>query len=160
GSTGPRPPTPDEIRAQFDLDALAEKVNDLSRLYLITDHKDPRKVASAYVEAIVKTRGEQKIEFETFVRNQLKKDPRWSVIMQNRPEGLDGAQYVQRYAPQVMSFLGGGDEAQQIAFAQAALGSSAAAVQERLQRTRAFRSSSAFVNRFEDQIRGVSELLR
>lgn len=160
GGGGRRGPTPDEIRAMFDIDALADRVNQLSRMFLIQDHKDPRKVAQAYVEAIVATQAQQEIDFDTFVKKELKKDPRWNVIFAAKPDGLDEQMWIQRYVQQVSSMLGGGDESTQIAFEMAALGADPGGVQERLGRTRAVRSSSNWVNRFEDSVRSISEILR
>ena len=158
--SGRRGPTPDEIRAMFDIDALADRVNQLSRMFLIQDHKDPRKVAQAYVEAIVATQAQQEIDFDTFVEKELKKDPRWNVIFAAKPDGMDEQMWIQRYVQQVSSMLGGGDESTQIAFEMAALGADPGGVQERLGRTRAVRSSSNWVNRFEDSVRSISEILR
>lgn len=159
GGRGGGGPTAADIRGQFDIEELANRVQDLSRTFLITEHANPRQVARAYVEAVVKNPS-QRLDFDTYVRSQLQKDPRWNIIMQNKPTGMDEAQYVQQYAQRVMQVLGGGEEASQIAFEQAALGSSQEAVGERLSRSRAVRSSSEFVNTFEDTLRQVGEILR
>ena len=148
-----------DIRSSFDLTQLSSRANELSRAFLIQELDNPRSIAKAYVDAVVSDPN-QKLDYDTFVTEQLKKDPRWNIIMGNRPEGMDPQAYAQHYAQQIFQVLGGGPEANQIAFEQAALGSSNAGVAGRLERTRANRSSSNYVNNMESRLQSVSELLR
>lgn len=158
GRRGGGGPTAADIRKSFDIEQLANTANSLSRTYLIQDLDDPQRLARSYVDAVIAD-PDQKLDYKTFVERQLKKDPRWNIIFKNLPNGMDEAMYIQRYVQQAAAVLGGGDEATQRAFEGAALGAGAEAFSQRLAKSRAVRSSSKYVNRMEDRLRGVADIL-
>lgn len=146
----------------FDLDALTRQAQQLGRGYLIEDIEDARSIASAYVDSIVKSGGEQKIDFDTFVINQLKKNDRWTQLYRNKPDGVDELQYVSQYAAIAQQMLGGnrGKGIGDVVSQGAALGSSPADFQSRLMREETVQHSSAFINSLEGRMRGVRNILR
>lgn len=162
GGGGSRKPTPDEIRALFDIDALTRKIQQMGRGYLIEEVEDARSVAEAYVEAIVKTGGEQEIEFDTYVINRLKKSDRWTQLYRNKPDGVDELQYISQYAAVAQQMLGGnrGKGIGKVVGQGAALAGSPDAFMNRVAREDTVRNSSNFINSLEKRMSGVSQVLR
>jgi hypothetical protein len=161
GGGGPRPPTAAEIRAQFDIDQLANRYNDMSRAFLIEDAADSRAKAKAYVEQVVKN-PDQKLDYDTWVQSQLKQSKRWGTIFALKPEGVDERNYLQTYIQQAQALLGGTqgpDSADQVAFEGAGLGASSDAFGQRLARTDAVTRSAPYINELEGRVRSVGRLL-
>ncbi len=164
GSRGPRKPTAQEIRNQFDMDQLTDATNNIWQGWLVEDAPEARKLAKAYVDEIVRTRGEQEIDFATFIQNRIKKTSRYGLIYQNKPDGISEQQYLQPYVQSAQQIMGGGQGARSsvadIATAGAALGASGEGFRNRLTRTDAVQNSQGFITGLEDRVRGVSDLLR
>ncbi len=164
GSRGPRAPSAQDIRNMFDEDELTEAVNDLWQGWLVEEAPDGRKLAKAYINEIVRTKGQEEIDFQTFVTNKIKKTSRYNLIYQNKPGGVSEQQFLQPYVQSAQRIMGGG-QGQETAVADvaaggAALGASGEAFGQRLNRTSAVQNSQGFIRGLEDRVRGVSNLLR
>lgn len=159
GGGGARRLTPQEIRNQFDIDALAESVSEQWRGMLLDKAKDPRGIATAYVDAIVASGGEKKIDFNQFVLGRVRKDPRYATIYANKPEGLSEAQFLQPYvntASQIMRPQNVGETAR----AGAQLGSSPGAFRERLGRSEETTGSAPFISTMEARMTDLGKVFR
>ena len=164
GSGRARGPTAQEIRNMFDVDQLTDAANTIWQGWLVEDAPEARKLAKAYVDEVVRTKGENEIDFQTFITNKIKKTNRYGLIYQNKPDGLSEQQYLQPYVQSARQIMGGG-QGQETAVADvatggAALGASGDAFGQRLNRTAGVQNSSGFISGMEDRVRGVSNLLR
>ena len=164
GSRGARGPTAAEIRDSFDEDELTDATNNIWQGWLVEDAPEARKLAKAYINEIVRTKGQQEIDFNTFITNKIKKTSRYGLIYQNKPDGVSEQQYLQPYVQSAQAIMGGGQGNQQamsdVAVGGAALGASGEAFRNRLGRTSAVQNSQGFIRGLEDRVRGVSNLLR
>lgn len=164
GRSGSRGPTAGEIRAMFDEDQLTDAVNSLWQGWLVEDAPDARSIAKSYINEIVRTRGEQEIDFGTYVTNKIKKTPRHGLIYKNKPDGVSEQQFLQPYVQSATAIMGGGagvkEAVADVAVGGAALGASGEAFRNRLRRTDANKNSQGFIRGLEDRVRGVSDLLR
>ncbi len=150
--------TPEQIRQNFDLDQLTEAVSTAYRGTLLDEPRDPRGIARAYVESIVKN-PEQKLDFDTFVDAQIKKQPRYNLLYGNKPRGLSDAQFMQPYVQSAMQHLRPGNVADK-ARAGAQLGSSPDAFRENLNRSREAQVSTPFINKLEQRTTQLGGLFR
>lgn len=155
---GTRRLTPEEIRQQFDLDQLASAVTDMYRGLLLDEPKNARAIASAYVESIV-ANPDQKLDFQTFVRNRLKKEPRYATMYRNKPRGMTEEQYMGPYLGQAMQMLRPRDVSAIVA-AGVQLGGSPQQFRERLRRDNAVTSSAPFITEFENRLNDVKGIFR
>lgn len=164
GSSGSRGsgrsgPTAEDIRNQFDIKELTNMVNQMNRDLVFEDHPDAGKLARQYVDAVVATRGEKKIDFATFVEEQISATSRFKSIYRNKPEHLSATQYMAPYmgaARQIAS----PHEADDIAIAGAQFGASATAFGERLKRTDAVTGSAPFIQELEGRLRNLNSLFK
>lgn len=159
GRGGPRKPTPTEIRNRFDLDQLAEGVQDMWRGMLLTEHDDPRGLASEYVEAVVATAGEKTIDFASFVRQRARQTPRHASIYRNKPKSLSEEAYIQPYFQSAQQVLRPRNAAA-AAIGGAQFGASGGVFADRLRRSNENRTSSNFIAGLEARMQDVSEVLR
>lgn len=159
GRSGPKKPTAEEIRKQFDIEELSNAVNGMNQTLVLEEHANPTQVAREYVEAIVATLGETKIDFETYVRSRIEKTGRYKSIYRNKPEALTAEQYMAPYIGASMQVVGG-DEAAEIAIGGAQFGSTAAQFGERLKRTDAVTGSSGFINGMESRMRDLNSIFK
>lgn len=162
GGGGSRLPTSSEIRQMYDMDQLTDQAQKLARAYLVEDHPDPRGIAKAYVDAVVSSKGQQKIDFTTFVKGRLERTPRWQQIQRGNKTGIDPLEYVSRYAQQALQTLGGnrGQGIGDVAAEGAALGGAPGTFQKRLEREDAVRNQSTFISGLEKRISGIANVLR
>ena len=162
--SGSRGPTAQDIRNMFDEDQLTEAANAIWQSRLVEDAPQARQMAKAYINEMVRGRGERKIDFETFILNKVEKDPRHELIYSNKPDGVSDLSHIQPYVQAAMQAMGGtggiGQQMSDVAVGGAALGASAGAFQQRLARTSANQNSQGFINGLEDRVSGVSNLLR
>jgi len=150
-----------DIRAQFDLDQLSNEVSKMTRAYLLTEPKDPRGIARAFVEAVVANPA-QKLDFNTFVQGRLQADPRWSTIYKLKPKSMDPLQYVSQYTQAATQMLGsnsGVDWSEQ-AFNAAGLGADPQAWNSRLQRSDRYTAQAPFVAKLQQRVSGLRHVLR
>jgi hypothetical protein len=163
-SSGSRKPTAGEIRAQFDEAELTDAVTGMGQAYLVEELDDAGVWAKAYIEEHVRTGGEKKIDFETFVKDRMKKTARWQMIYRNKPQGVDELEYMKPYTQAALSAMGGASgnvsHVSGVVAGGAALGSSEAAFMSRLKRTDQVRNSSGFISGLEDRLQNVSGILR
>ena len=152
---------PVDIRKQFDLSALAEDVSKMSRGYLLIESDDPRGVARAYVDAVV-ANPDQKLDFQQFVLDRLKADPRWNTLYKHKPATLDPLEYLQPYAQQAQQLLGAnrGEEWSDQMFHAVSLGADPQAWQNRIERSNSYTSQAPFVAKISERAAGLSHILR
>lgn len=155
--------SPDQIRAQFDQQQLADRAMAMGRTYLIKDIDNPSALAKSYVEAVV-ANPQQKLDYDQYVKERLKKDPRWATIFKFKPEGVDEALYLNNnFVQPALSTIGGGngfEDASDFAFRGAAMGATPDAMRGMLNMSRAVRHSSAYINKLDETVRGVAGVLR
>ena len=77
GGRGRGGPTAAEIRAKFDLDELADAVEDQWYSALLTHAPDARGLARAYVDQVV-ANPQQKLDFNTFVEKRIENTSRYN----------------------------------------------------------------------------------
>jgi hypothetical protein len=159
GRAGARAPTAAEIRAQFDIKQLTESVNQMNRSMVLENHKSPKAVARAYVEAIVKTGGKSKIDFETYVKEGIKKTGRYKSIFRSMPEDMEPEDYLGAYAGAARGVVRP-DEAADIAIGGAQFGATAEDFQQRLKRTEAVTGSAPFITGLESRMQGLKGLFK
>lgn len=159
GRAGSRKPTATEIRNQFDLDQLTNSVNDIWRVMLLEEHDNPRKLASDYVEAIVRTGAEKTIDFETFVRERARKTARHASIFRNKPESESEESLIQRYYQSAMNILRPNNAAE-VAIGGAQFGADAATFSARLGRSKEVTGSAPFITGLENRMSDLKGLFR
>ncbi len=161
---GSRGPTAQEIRNMVDVDQLTDAANTIWQGWLVEDAPEARKLAKAYVDEVVRTKGENEIDFQTFITNKIKKTNRYGLIYQNKPDGVSEQQYLQPYVQSARQIMGGGQGQEtavsDVAVGGAALGASGDAFGARLNRTAGVQNSAGYISGLEDRVRGVSNLLR
>lgn len=69
-------------------------MNDLWFNAVLDSAPNPRGLAKAYVETIVKD-PEQKVDFDTFVRKRVENSKRYKTIYRRKPEGMPHEQFLQ-----------------------------------------------------------------
>lgn len=161
GRRGRRRPTAAEIRSQFDVEQLTNTINQMSQALLLEEAPEARSMAKAYVSAIV-ANPDQKLDFETFVREKLLAKPRAKMIYQNKPEGLSEEQFLQPYVQAAQQRIGPGfgDQLSDIAIGGARMVSSPQTFQARLNRTRQVQSGAPFLSKLGQRLSSVREVLR
>ena len=160
---GARGPTTAEIRASFDVGQLAGRAGDLWRGYLVEEPKDARSIARAYVDAVARTGGKQKIDFDTFVVDRIKKTPRYAVMSKNKPKGMDYMNYIAPFVGSANEILGGNQGRggiSQVVMSAAGLGSDPQSFRERLKRSDTVTGSSGYINSLTEKTSGISRVLR
>jgi hypothetical protein len=159
GGGGARKLTAAEIRAQFDMDQLASSVTDLWRSNLLEEPRNARAIAKSYVDAVVATGGEQKIDFQTFVDKQMDTTPRSASLYRDKPPGMSKAQFMQPYVQAAAQHLRP-TNVNETARAGAQLGASPGAFRDRLARSNEVRSSSPFITAMEGRMTELSKVFR
>jgi len=159
GGGGSRLPTEAEIRQQFDLDALAEGVQNVWRGTLLTENSDPRGLARQYVDAVVATKGQQEIDFNTFVMTRARGQARYASIYKNKPTSMNEQQFLQPYF-QAASSIAGPLEGAELAIGGAQFGATGAQFEERLRRTDAMTGSAPFINSLEGRMQSLNSVLK
>ena len=159
GSTGSgsRGPTAQEIRDQFDLDKLTRRATDIWRTTLLTDEVDTRRMARAYIDAIVKSGGTKEIDFPEFITKKAEATDRFASIYRSKPSSMSTSEYLSPYFQAAASVAGPG-EAAEIAIQGAQFGADPKAFSARLNRTDAATSSSAFVNSLHSRLSDLNTL--
>ena len=162
--SGRRGPSAADIRESFDENELTAAVEEYWGAYLLEDAPNARAIARSYIDAVVATGAQQKLDFETFVVERIKQAPRYRQIYANKPEGRSELEYITPYTSMATQVLGGssGNRKQlgSIVAGGAALGSSPDAFAERLKRTDAVKNSSGFIRSLEDTTAAVRGVLR
>ena len=159
GGGGPTGLTDEEIRNQFDIDQLAEMASGIWRGMLLTDDVDSRGMAKAYVEAIVASKGEKKIDFTEYIRGKAMETSRYASIFSEKPDSESPEQYISRFygaASQVTSPGAAAD----VAIQGAQFGASAADFASRLQRTPEAQSSAPFISEMENRLSNLNSLFK
>lgn len=159
GRSGGGGPSEADIRAQFDLNQLAIRADDLYRAYLLTDADAPRSLAKAYVDQVVKN-PKQQLDFDTFIlTNYVQKSPRYASIYKNKPKSMSEIDFLSPYMNTAKQVLRP-DEAANVAIGGAQFGADAAAFEERLKRSNEFRTSSPFLQSLEGRMRSLQGVLK
>lgn len=148
----------DQIRAQFDIDQLANNARDIWRGTLLDEPRDARGMAKAYVEAIVRN-PDQKLDFETFITKQAEGTARYASLYRNKPAGMAPQQYLMPYLSQAQQ-MARPKEAVNIAAGGAQLGADPNAFRSRLGRTNAVTTSAPFISSMEQRMAGLKRVLK
>jgi len=160
GYRGPTGQTPEQIRNQFDVDALATSANDIWRSRLVAEAPNARALASSYVEAIVASGGEKQIDFQEYVLKAARKTPRWGLLYGDKPPGVDEMQYLAPYVAAAQRAIGGQGDVGQAVLEGAGLGATTQDFAGKLQFQDTVQESSGFINDLEARMSGISNLLR
>ena len=159
GARGARGPTAEDIRNQFDVKELSEQINILNRALVLEEHDNPLALAREYVDVVVSTLGEKKVDFETFVRERIEGTSRYKSIYRNKPDHVSAELFMAPYFRTAMGFARP-DEAAEIAIGGAQFGASAEDFQQRLRRTDTVTGSSAFINQLEGRLTNLNSVLK
>ncbi len=160
GGGGSRLPTAAEIRSQFDMDQLSTAVTDLWRGRLLEEPDNPRSVATAYVDQIVASRGQQELDFEAFVMNRAQETARHKSIYKDKEESVTYAQHLMPFFQAAMQAMGGSDATAPVAIRGAQFGASPAAFQQNLARQDEVTGSAPFIQGLETRMRELNGVLR
>jgi hypothetical protein len=159
GGGGAKGPTAEEIRDQYDLAQLANNVDDMSRGLVLAEHRDAKGLARKYVDAVVDTKAEKVIDFETFVRADIEKTSRYKSIYANKPESVKAENYIAPYLNAAMSMVRPHD-ADEIAIGGAQFGASADQFRQRLNRDDAVTGSSTFISGLEGRLEELNGVFK
>lgn len=155
-----RLPSEAEIRQQFDIDQLASMAQNTWRGILFDELDDPRTLARSYIDAIVASGGQQKLDFETFVETKATSTARYAAIYKNKPEGMTRAQFIQPYMNAAQQVIGANDQAVSSGLTGAMTGASADSFQAQLNRTDAVTGSTSFINGMEARLTDLRKVFR
>lgn len=159
GGGGRRRLTAKEIRQQFDLDELAMAATNIWRRKLLEEPSNARDMASAYIEAVVATRGEQKIDFQTFIENRARDTARWASVYRSKPENVSEEEYLLPYHQAALQVTRP-ENAAGVAIGGAQFGASAETFGSRLRRTKEATSSAPFINQLQGRLENLGQVLR
>lgn len=160
-SRGGGGPTAAEIRAQFDVNEMVQRIQDASRGLILAEYDGAAALANTYIDMIVKN-PEQQLDFNTFVRGKILGSARAKVLYKSKPESMSEEQYLQPYVQSAMQMIGPGygEQLGEIASGGAMLNADPNAFRARLQRTSQVQSSAPFLKNLGDQISGIKGVLR
>ena len=153
-------PTEQEIRQQFDVDQLAAQAQNTWRGILFDELEDPRTLARSYIDAVVKSGAQQKIDFQTFVETKATSTARYAAIYKSKPEGMTRAQFIQPYMQAAQQVIGANDQAVSSGLTGAMTGASADSFQAQLNRTDAVTGSTNFINGMEARLTDLRKVFR
>jgi hypothetical protein len=159
GGGGARGPTAQDIRNQFDIKELANMVNDMNRQLVFEEHPNAMALASQYVDAVVATKGEKKMDFATFVEEKIKATSRFKTIYRQKPEHLSAAEYMSPYL-QAASGVMRPDAAADTAIGGAQFGASPEAFKDRLMRSNEVRTSAPFIQGLENRMSELKQVFK
>lgn len=152
--------SPMDLRSQFDVSQLAARAQDLYRGLLIDDLKDPRELARRYVDTIVAQGGTKKLDYDTFVKDSIRKTGRYAAIYGLKPPGMTEEQFLQPYYQSAQQVMGASPDTANVAIGGAMFGASSSAFQSRLQRTDANTSSAPFINSLEARMSDLKKVFK
>jgi len=158
-SGGSRGPTAADIRNRFDLNQLSDEANNIWRSMLLTEPADGRAMARSYIEAVVGSKGEKKIDFTTFIKNKARDTARYASIYQGKDPSLSEEAFLTPFfntARQVVA----PNQAADIAVGGAQFGADPTSFAQRLKRTDAVTGSAPFINELEGRMRGLTDILK
>lgn len=160
GGGGGRARTPEEIRNQFDVDELTERATEIWRGILLTDDFDARGMAQAYVDAIVASKGEKRIDFDTFIRNKARETDRHASIYTHfKPGALSEEQYLQPFHAAAQQVLRP-ENAADVAIGGAQFGADSATFGARLRRSEEATGSAPFIGELESRLSDLNSLFK
>lgn len=160
GSSGP---TAEEIRNQFDEDAVTESVGQMWRAFLVEEAPNARSIAKGYINDVVKTGGQQEIDFEQYVLGHIRGTEQYKTLYKRKLDGQSEQQFLQPYIQSAMAVAGGGQDTAQLTrlvTEGAALAQNPDEFRSRLARTDAAKNSRGFIGDLEDRMRGINNILR
>ena len=146
------------VAQSFDVDQLAQKINETWQAYTLSDAPNAHALAKQYVSQVAGNPS-QALDFSTWVRKRLEGTDEWKFVMRNKPAGIDPADYIKFYASNVFGVLGPTGDAPTVARNAAALGASPDALEGRLKFHGTVTKSSNYINRIEQRYRSVRNVL-
>ena len=131
----------------------------MNQALVLEEHADPKSIARAYVDAVVSSGGEQKIDWQTFVRGGIEKSSRYKSIYRNKPEDVSAEQYMAPYQQMASQFLRP-NEVADAAAGGARFGSSQQSFAANLRKSDTVTSSSSFINELEGRMSDLNSVLK
>ena len=125
----------------------------------MSSNKGARSVARGYVDEIVRTKGEKRIDFTSYVRKRAMDTNRFAVIYENKPDELEPEAYLARYAGAAAQILRPGN-VEDAAIQGARIGADAQSFGANLARSDEVTGSAPFINGLENRMRGLSKVFR
>lgn len=157
--SGRRGMTEEEIRNSFDLDLLSDQATQVWRGMLLDEPENARAMATAYVDAIVASKAEKKIDFQQFIREKARLTGRHASIYRSKPETMGEEEYLGRYWASAQQ-VARPDEAAAAAIGGAQFGASAGAFAQRLARTDAATSSAGYINSLHGRLSELNKVFK
>jgi len=159
GGGGRSGPSAEDIRNSYDIDQLSDQINEMSRGLLLEENPNARAMASSYVDVMVKSRRQKKVDFATFVRSEIEETDRYKSIYANKPDHLAAEEYMTPYITAAHQ-MARPNAAPSIAIGGAQFGASGSQFAARLQRTNSNVTSSRFVNELEGRLTSLKDVFK
>lgn len=153
-------PTEAEIRQNFDIDQLAAQAQNTWRGLLFDELDDPRGLARQYIDKVVASGGQQKIDFQTFVQTAAKATGRYGAMYKNKPEGMSEGQFFAPYMQSAQQIMGANDDAINTGMAGAMMGASQDSFQGMLNLTDQVQQSAPFITGMENRLTDLRKVFR
>lgn len=150
--------TPEQIRAQYDVDSLARDATRIYQGLLFDEPRDSRAIASAYIDAIIKN-PDQKLDWQTFVKGRVQNEARYNLIYKNKPKGMTEEQYFAPYVNSATQMLAPREISSAVTGA-AQLGASQGQFRERMARSDSATSSAPFITGFEKRMQDLAGVFK
>lgn len=157
GGGGASGPTAEDIRNRFDVEELTNGVNEMWRAMVFEENPQAKKLATQYVDAIVASKGEKKIDFATFVEEKIKETSRFKSIYRSKPEHLSPGEYMAPYL-NLARQMAAPDDADDIAIQGAQFGAGPQDFQARLQREDSVTGSAPYINGLEARLSNLNKI--
>ncbi len=156
GASGP---SAQDIRNRYDIDELAQGADSIWRNMLMDTPKSSRSIAKGYVDEMVRTKGEKRIDFVAYVRKRAMETNRFSVLYTNKPDSIEPEAYLARYAGVAAQVLAP-KNVEEAATGGARIGADAASFGAKLARSDEVTGSAPFINGLENRMRNLSKVFR
>ncbi len=157
--SGSRGPSAQDIRNRYDVEQLSQQANSIWRNILLTTPKSSRSIAKAYVDEMVRSKGEKALDYQSFVRRKAMDTNRFAVIYEDKPDELEPEAYLGRYAAAAAQIVRPGN-VEDIAIEGARIGADSNTFGARLERTDEVTGSSAYINGLENRMRNLNKVFK
>ena len=114
-------------------------------------------MARSYVDAIVASKAEKKIDFRTFIRTKAMATDRFASIFVNKPSSQSAEQYLAPYHAAAMQ-AASPEDAAGIAIGGAQFGADSSTFAARLQREN--NDDAPYINQLQDRMRNLNQVFK
>jgi hypothetical protein len=142
----------------FDIDQLADRINETWRLYTLADAPNAKDLARQYVQTVAGNPA-QALDFATWAKRRVLESPDAKFLFRNKPSGVSEEDYMRFYASNVFGVLGPTGDAPTVARNAAAFGASPDSLEGRLRFHPTVAKSSKFIDRIENRYRSLRDVL-